>query len=213
MGQSISPETLVGSDSHDAAWRALCRSQAVAEFSLDGKIVWANGVFLALMGYRLEELVGKHHRIFCEPEHAASDAYSAFWMKLGRGEFDSGEYLRIAKDGRKIWLQATYNPVQDAQGKTVRVLKIAADVTDSKLVSLQLETRMEQLATIVSTIGGIAAQTNMLALNATIEAARAGESGRGFAVVAHEVKRLAGETRTATERAASMLGDGVQAGR
>ena len=191
--------------SHEAAWQALCRSQAVIEFSLDGKILWANEVFLSLMGYHLQEVVGRHHRMFCDPAYAASPAYANFWRKLGRGEFDSGAYRRIAKDGRPVWLQATYNPVMDRPGQPERILKIAADVTDAQALSDELEERLSQIRQIVSTIDGIANQTKLLALNATIEAARAGEAGRGFAVVAHEIKKLASDTRVATERAAAML--------
>jgi methyl-accepting chemotaxis protein len=191
--------------SHDAAWRALCRSQAVIEFQLDGAIVWANDLFLSLMGYRDDEVIGRHHSIFCEPGYAASPAYADFWRKLGRGEFESGEFMRLARSGEARWLRATYNPVLDPDGTPQRILKIANDVTRSKLVSLALETRMNQLASIVATIDGIANRTNMLALNATIEAARAGDAGRGFAAVAGEVKNLAGQTRVATVKAAAML--------
>lgn len=191
--------------SHEAAWRALCRSQAVIEFSLDGKVLWANDVFLSLLGYRLAEVVGQHHRIFCEPTHAGSLAYADFWKKLGRGEFDSGEYRRVGRDGRPVWLRATYNPVLDHLGQPERILKIASDVTEARALSDELEERLAQIKQIVGSIDGIANQTKLLALNATIEAARAGEAGRGFAVVAHEIKKLASDTRVATERAAAML--------
>lgn len=197
--------------SHEAAWQALCRSQAVIEFSLDGKILWANAVFLSLMGYQLNEIVGRHHRIFCDPVYAASPAYADFWRKLARGEFDNGAYQRIAKDGRPVWLQATYNPVMDRAGEPERILKIAADVSEARALSDELEERLSQIKQIVSTIDGIANQTKLLALNATIEAARAGEAGRGFAVVAHEIKKLASDTRVATERAAGMLASAPQA--
>ena len=188
-----------------AAWRAVCRSQAVAEFGLDGIILWANDVFLAIMGYRLDEVVGRHHRMFCDPEEARSTAYAAFWAKLAAGEFDSGEYRRLAQDGHEVWLQATYNPVLDGHGRPERVLKIATDVTALHTLRLELESTIGQLAGIVDTIRGIAGQSNLLALNASIEAARAGEAGRGFAVVADEVKKLAQDTRRATEEAAAAV--------
>lgn len=215
-----------GTGGAEAAWMALNRSQAVIEFALDGTILTANANFLDLMGYRLEEIVGQHHHIFCTPEFARSQEYAAFWRKLGSGAFDAGAYNRIAHDGREVWLQATYNPVFAADGTPQKVIKIATDVTrqihqerearhrlaDSHRLQQDLERQknalehtMRQLADIVSTIRGIAAQTNMLALNATIEAARAGDAGRSFAVVAGEVKKLADDTRIATERATAMM--------
>lgn len=215
-----------GAGDAEAAWMALNRSQAVVEFTLDGIVITANANFLALMGYRLDEIVGQHHSIFCPPAYAESQAYAAFWQKLGTGSFDAGSYARIARDGREVWLQATYNPVLDGRGNPLKVVKIATDITrqvrqerearhrlaDSHRLQLDLEQQqnalektMDQLSDIVSTIRGIAAQTNMLALNATIEAARAGDAGRGFAVVAGEVKKLADDTRVATERAAAMM--------
>jgi len=191
--------------SHDAAWRAICRSQAVIEFGPDGGIEWANDHFLSLMGYSLEEIVGRHHRMFCDPEFAESATYSEFWRKLGTGQYDAGEYRRIAKGGREVWLQATYNPVLDAEGQPKRVLKIAADVTEARKLHSELHDRLLQMSDIVQTIGAIADQTRLLALNAAIEAAHAGTAGYGFAVVASEVKKLASDTRRATEKVAGMM--------
>ncbi|SOB79309.1 methyl-accepting chemotaxis sensory transducer with Pas/Pac sensor [Sphingomonas guangdongensis] len=188
-----------------AGWDAICRSQAVAEFTPGGDVLWANRLFLDLLGYELPELVGKHHRIFCDPDYAGSIAYATFWQKLASGSFDGGEYCRLRRDGSPVWLQATYNPVLDDTGRPERILKIAADVTAAKLLSEELESMIADLSEIVGAISGIAQQTNPLALNATIEAARAGEAGRGFSVVAAEVKKLAGETRLATERAVAMV--------
>jgi methyl-accepting chemotaxis protein len=118
---------------------AIERSQAVVELDLNGTVLCANDNFLDLLGYTLDEVVGLHHRVFCDPAYADSPAYRAFWDKLGRGEFDAGEYKRIAKDGRHVWLQATYNPVLDAAGKPVSVVKYAMDVTATKLRTAQSE--------------------------------------------------------------------------
>ncbi len=190
---------------HTAVWDAICRSQAVIEFSPDGTILWANDLFLTIMGYGLDEIANKHHWIFCDPEYASSASYAEFWRRLREGEFAAAEYKRVGKNGREIWLQATYNPVFDANGRVECILKIATDTTPSKILRAELENRVGELAGIVETIRHIASQTNLLALNATIEAARAGDAGRGFAVVAAEVKKLASDTKLATERAAAMV--------
>ena len=191
--------------SPQAAWDAICRSQAVIEFDPRGIILWANDSFLATMGYALADLEGRHHRIFCEPGHGDTPAYADFWRKLGRGEFDAGEYKRVGKGGRAIWLQATYNPVFRADGSVERILKIATDTTPAHQLRMELRNTVDGLSDIVNSIGLIANQTNLLALNASIEAARAGEAGKGFAVVAAEVKKLAGDTRSATDRARAMV--------
>lgn len=111
---------------------ALNRSFAVIEFDLSGNILTANENFLAVMGYRLEEIQGRHHSIFVAPGEQNTPAYIAFWAKLRRGEYDSGQYKRLAKGGREIWIQATYNPILDARGNPERVVKFATDITAEK---------------------------------------------------------------------------------
>ena len=109
--------------------KAIERSQAVIEFGLDGVVIHANENFLKIFGYRLEEVVGQHHRIFCDPGFAESPEYGQFWQRLGRGEYDAGEFKRIGKDGSDIWLQASYNPILDIEGRPVKVAKFASDIT------------------------------------------------------------------------------------
>jgi methyl-accepting chemotaxis protein len=109
---------------------AIMRSQAVIEFQLDGTILSANENFLGALGYRLDEIVGKHHRMFVDPDDAKSAAYKQFWSDLAAGKFQSAAYKRIAKGGREIWIQATYNPVLDKAGKPIKVIKFATDITE-----------------------------------------------------------------------------------
>nr|MDJ0868734.1 PAS domain S-box protein [Myxococcota bacterium] len=125
--------------------QAIDRAQAVIEFELDGTIITANDNFLGAMGYRLEEIVGQHHRIFCEPDYARSADYAEFWQRLGRGEYDTGEFKRLGKDGREIWLQASYNPILDADGRPFKVVKFATDVTASKLENAEYEGKVEAI--------------------------------------------------------------------
>ena len=113
-------------------WTAINRVQSVIEFTLDGCILTANRNFLNTAGYELAEIQGKHHRIFCDPEYVKSSEYRDFWLNLARGEFESGVYKRVAKDGRVFWLQASYNPIFGEDGKVAKVVKFATDITDAK---------------------------------------------------------------------------------
>jgi methyl-accepting chemotaxis protein len=118
---------------------AINRSQAVIEFSLDGKILRANENFLNAVGYTLDEIKGRHHSIFVDPADRESAEYRAFWEKLGRGEFDSGQYKRIGKGAKEIWIQASYNPILDKNGKPIKVVKYASDITAQKLRNADFE--------------------------------------------------------------------------
>jgi methyl-accepting chemotaxis protein len=111
---------------------AIGRSQAVIEFELDGTIITANENFLKTLGYTLGEIKGKHHRMFVEPGDRESTEYRQFWERLGRGEFQAGQYKRIAKGGREVWIEASYNPIMDLNGRPWKVVKFATDLTKRK---------------------------------------------------------------------------------
>ena len=110
---------------------AMSKSQAIIEFDLEGKVLTANENFCRALGYELKEIVGNHHRMFCDPAYIAIPAYHDFWARLGSGEYDAGTYKRLAKGNREVWIQASYNPVF-RNGKPVKVVKFAVDVTDAK---------------------------------------------------------------------------------
>ena len=112
-----------------ARLQALDRSQAIIEFGLDGTILTANANFLKTVGYTLAEIRGQHHSLFVDPAERESANYRAFWASLGRGAFQAAEFKRVTKDGREIWLQATYNPILDPSGKPYKVVKFASDIT------------------------------------------------------------------------------------
>jgi methyl-accepting chemotaxis protein len=118
---------------------AINKVQAVIEFGLDGTIQHANENFLKAMGYTLDEIRGKHHSMFVDPDYRDSPGYKQFWEKLGRGEFDAGQYKRIAKGGKEVWIQASYNPVFDGSGKPFKVVKFATDITQQKLQNADYE--------------------------------------------------------------------------
>ncbi|WP_020208454.1 methyl-accepting chemotaxis protein [Gilvimarinus chinensis] len=110
--------------------QALNRSSAVIEFTLDGMILDANDNFLKCVGYSKGEIVGKHHRLFCTHETTESNEYKEFWARLGRGEFVSGRFQRIGRNGNLIWLEASYNPIRDETGQYYKVVKFATDITE-----------------------------------------------------------------------------------
>ncbi|WP_238257705.1 methyl-accepting chemotaxis protein, partial [Methylorubrum podarium] len=130
---------------------ALDRSLATIEFSMDGTILDANQNFLAAVGYGLDEIRGKHHRLFVDSAYAETAEYRAFWETLRGGHYASGEFLRFDKSGRKIWLEATYNPVLGADGTPERVMKFATDITAKKNETSRLLTMIDGMPVAVMT--------------------------------------------------------------
>jgi methyl-accepting chemotaxis protein len=122
--------TIETSREHESLIKALMRSTAVIEFDLDGIILTANDRFLATVGYRLEQIRGKHHRMFCEPQEVNSAGYQVFWDRLRRGEYVAERFKRIDAHGRVIWLEASYNPIFDAHDVLYKVVKFATVITD-----------------------------------------------------------------------------------
>ena len=117
---------------YESQLSAIGKSQAVIEFSLDGTILTANENFLRTMGYSLDEVKGRRHAIFVDPAHARSAEYQQFWTDLNAGQFKSAEFKRFGKGGREVWIQASYNPVMDADGVPYKVVKFATDITEVK---------------------------------------------------------------------------------
>ncbi len=125
---------------------ALDRAQATIEFTLDGTVIAANENFCSVLGYELDEITGQHHRMFCEEAFAKSPDYAAFWKKLASGEFVAGEFKRIAKDGSEIWINASYNPIFDGNGKPFKVVKFATDITEEKLRTAEQDGKMAAIS-------------------------------------------------------------------
>ncbi len=244
----ITDQKLKGAD-YQGQISAIHKSQAVIEFDLNGHVLKANDNFLKTLGYSLDEIIGQHHRIFVPQDIVESMEYKDFWNDLRSGKFRSSEYKRLGKGGREIWIQASYNPIFDLNGKPFKIVKFATDITKQVFAKMnagkmiesaavgteelsvsvkeitesmnksreitgnaysivekadnqtnQLSSAAESMGGIVELINNIAGQINLLALNATIESARAGEAGKGFAVVANEVKNLAAQAKTATDK-------------
>ena len=125
---------------------AMAKVQAIIEFELDGTIVHANDLFLRTTGYTLREIVGKHHRIFMPAGEAQSPAYRTFWEQLARGQHDAGQYQRIGKNGQAIWIEASYNPILDANGRPFKVVKYATDITRRYTAAQTLRNAVQELA-------------------------------------------------------------------
>ncbi len=149
---------------------AINRSQAVIHFNLDGTIISANENFLKVMGYRLDEIQGKHHSMFADPQFAASAEYRAFWAALNRGEFQAAQYKRLGKGGKEIWIEASYNPILDPDGKPYKVTKFATDLTprknENRALADDFEKNVKSLVQIVA-----ASSTEMQATSQSLAAA------------------------------------------
>ncbi|MCQ8782267.1 methyl-accepting chemotaxis protein [Mangrovibrevibacter kandeliae] len=125
---------------------ALSRVQAVIEFTTDGHILAANENTLKALGYGWDEIRGKHHRMFVEPAYGRSADYAAFWARLNRGEFIAAEFRRFGKGGREFWIEASYNPIFDMDGKVVRIVKFATDITERVMLMDRLGSAFKALA-------------------------------------------------------------------
>ena len=136
----------LGALESSAKMAAINKAQAVIEFNLDGTVINANENFLKTLGYDISEIKGRHHRMFCEPGYASSPQYREFWEKLNRGEYDSGEYRRLGKGGTEIWINASYNPILDPDGRPYKVVKFATDITSVKKMIRSIEETAEALS-------------------------------------------------------------------
>ena len=130
LHSSVLTRTIETSREHQDLIKALHRAMAVIEFDTNGIVLAANENFLAGMGYSLKEIVGQHHRIFCEPEEASSQAYEAFWQKLKKGMYVAERFKRINRHGHTVWLEASYNPIFNEQNELYKVVKFATVITD-----------------------------------------------------------------------------------
>jgi methyl-accepting chemotaxis protein len=157
---------------------AIARSQAVIEFALDGTILEANENFLGALGYEAFEIVGKHHSLFMDPTEAAGEGYRAFWQSLREGQFVAQKFRRIAKGGREVWIQASYNPILDGEGRPCRVIKLAVDITEGEQLSARNEDARKQAEDLqndlVRTLANTLSRLSEGDLTARIEGERSG---------------------------------------
>ena len=145
-GENSSLDSLLNSYSnYKSQIDALDKSQAIIEFTMNGKILNANANFLETFEYTLEEIVGKHHSIFVESGYRNSTEYAEFWKILGRGKFHSAEYKRIGKTGKEVWIRATYNPILNEESVPIKVVKFATNITEQKRLSIESENLTKEL--------------------------------------------------------------------
>ncbi|XAX00492.1 PAS domain-containing methyl-accepting chemotaxis protein [Pseudomonas koreensis] len=124
---------------------AINRSMAVIEFDLEGVVLKANDNFLKTMGYRAEQVIGQPHRLFCTPEFGRSAQYTELWSRLKNGQFQSGTFERINSQGQPVWLEANYNPIKDASGRVVKVVKFAMDVTNKVQQESEADAKLQAI--------------------------------------------------------------------
>ena len=182
---------------------AINKVQAVIEFDLDGTIRTANENFLHTMGYSLEAVRGKHHGMFVEPSFRDKPEYRAFWEKLGRGEYDSGRYKRIASGGREVWLQASYNPILDSTGKPLHVVKYATDITEQVRFAENLRSAVAETQTAVDAAarGDLTRRIDITHKTAELKALSEGVNSliELTASLIHQIRATTGEVRIGVE--------------
>ena len=179
---------------------AINRSMAMIEFNLQGEVLSANDNFLSTMGYRLEDIRGKHHRLFCNREEADSAGYKSFWAQLNRGEYVSGRFQRLGRNGQPIWLRATYNPVFDSNGKLYKVVKFASDVTE-QVQHQEAESRAARIAYDTALQTDATAQQGAQVVQRTVEVMQgiAGELNRaaeGISAVSEQSEMISSIVQT-----------------
>jgi methyl-accepting chemotaxis protein len=197
---------------------AIRRSQAVISFTLDGVILDANDNFLRAVGYNLAEIQGKHHSIFVDPATKAGGDYARFWDGLRRGEYQAGQYRRLGRDQKEVWLQASYNPIFDPAGRPVKVVKYATDITEQMQMLAQLRTMID---TNFREIDQAISKTNEQSAHAIEGASLTRDNVQGMAAATEElaasiseISQMMAKSRTATESAFSQTdAAGAQASR
>ncbi len=181
---------------------AISRSQAMIEFDLDGKVLSANENFLASFGYTLNEIQDAHHKILVDQDYAASNDYTDFWAKLARGEFVTAEFPRVGKNGKRVWIQATYNPILDRHGKPKKIIKFATDVTQQKLKTITLMDGMTDVsASITREADTITTTSGELAKRSESQAATVEETSAAMEQISATVKSNVASAEQATEQA------------
>jgi PAS domain S-box-containing protein len=197
-------ERLLNTD-YAALFAAVDKSQALIEFTVDGQIVSANGNFLKAMGYTLDEIQGKHHSIFVEPEYRNTRDYAEFWERLRRGEYQAGQYKRLGKNGRHVWIEGAYNPIFDQNGKVSKVVKFATDITAQMELLANLKTLIDhnfgEIDSAVDRSTSEAHAASMAADETSTNVQMVAASAEELAASIGEISQSMSKSRTATDNA------------
>ncbi len=168
---------------------AIRKSQAVIEFQLDGTVLDANENFLNVLGYRLDEIRGRHHSMFVEPGFEKSAEYRRFWDELAAGRYQAAEYKRIGKGGKEVWIQASYNPILDASGRPVKVVKFATDVTEQVRSRQHLRALVEKVRATSGTLGGASEELTTVTTHIQGNSTETSTQAQSVAAAAEQVSR------------------------
>lgn len=189
---------------------ALQRSQAVIRFDMNGTILDANEIFLKVVGYRLEEIRGKHHSMFAGPGVADSTDYKNFWAALNRGEYQSGQFQRVGKGGKDIWLEATYNPILDPNGKPYCVIKFAIDLTARKEENVRLANEFqENVGAVVLAVKGSSEQMEQTAQTLSAAAEETNSQSRTVATASEQLSASVNEISSQVASSTRIVEDAV----
>lgn len=188
---------------------AIRRAQAVIEFDLDGKILDANDNFLNALGYRLDEIQGQHHSMFVEANDRASANYARFWADLRAGKFQQAEYKRLGKNGREVWIQATYNPIFDMSGKPFKVVKFATDITAMVLDRTRRADTQRAIAKELEAVGQEIEETNLQATRAASSSTEASSNVQAVASGSEELAASVAEISRQVTHALQISHDAV----
>ena len=197
----------------DGQIAALNRSQAVIAFDPTGTILDANQNFLDAVGYRLEEIHGRHHSLFVDPADQAGADYRGFWDRLGRGEFAAGEFRRVARGGREVWIQGTYNPIADADGTVFKVVKFATDVTAQVHERQRRAEAQRTIGTDLDAIGSAVEAVTRQTADAVGTVGQVSNDIQCVASGAEELSASVGEISQQVSHAARMAGEAVEQAR
>ncbi len=189
---------------------AINRSQAVIHFEMDGTIISANKNFLDVVGYTLEEVQGRHHSMFAPAGLAESPEYKEFWASLNRGEFSSGQYKRIGKGGKEIWIEASYNPIFDMNGKPFKVTKFAADLTPRKMENFAMANDFEtNVKSVVQTVTSSSAEMEATAQTLSAAAEETSSQASTVATAAEELSVSVDEITRQVAQSSKIVNDAV----
>jgi len=205
----VSAAKTVYADLHGKV-EAISRSQAVIEFNMDGTIITANQNFLSVLGYALDEIKGRHHSMFAEPAYRESAEYREFWAKLNRGEFDAGQYKRLGKGGKEIWIEASYNPVRDLNGRVWKVVKFATDLSKRKQQNADLAQQFEDgVKSLVSSVSLSAGNMEATAQSLAAAAEQTNKQSSTVSTASEELSASINEISRQIAEAGRVIGTAV----